>query len=1412
MNRFVSSTFSAIVFASLLAVSALAQNPRIVHTVKKEHTSGPQFAKELWFAPMQNFQSQNDKYVALYVTAKRATTVYVQQGKDISTRVSQPVTPYGVTTFILPLGWEMTSTDVIQQKAIHVWSDKVDILGYMMSHSPATSDGMYIIPAIGWGTDYYVAGYAALDVGGGGQGDEPSEFVIVANQDNTNVLITPACDLRGSGNADIAAHPKGIPFSVSLNKGDAVQFKSTRGGSSIEEDVSGTYIHSNFGIGLMAGSQCPFIPVTDAACDHVVDMIPPIRAWSKTYYTAPFAKRPKGDSFLILGTRPGQQIYRTNGTGPKNAYVIVEPGIPYYDPDVTAAYRWESDTSFLLVQYLNSAYHDFQGSTFGDPAEVVINPVEQFAKTVVFQTPKKQGGQQPYENYANIVVPKSAVASTTIDGVKILGKYNPITIDGVYEVYRIDKINGVKLDPGTHIVKSDSAIGVYVYGYGWFESYAWAGMLGTGIPNPKDTVSPAVVTAGNCMDARISLSDTELLATKLNIMSVDSEYNMDWVPSPKWTEGIGMDSTYYDIQVIDPTLEAYIQVSTYDVAGNMTTVTSTYAPQIAVLRPALNFGEGQVGGTPVILYDTIVNTGMKPFRPISIHWLHMTATDSLKDTYGFSIDSVDLSEIPVGGKRAIKVSFVPTSKFGVIDTIISGDSCSSFSNLAIGTGGAPDFTVTDAYWYDVPLIGPPQERVVVVKNTAKAQDVHISSISWDKTEFTLSDPTVANGFDVHPNVPVNVVFKFTPTAVPQIISQVTWTSKDVTTPDGTHLLPRFSSLIGNAIALRDTEVTVTCAQPGDILHFSIPITNALRGIKTHIDSVTHTNSAFVNLQGHRPNGTTWNPATTQEIMQESSTDTIVIDFPVPLKTNGTWVDNITPYNDSGIIGGRSVKITVNTIYKAVGIPKRVVNFPLSQFGDPASGIPEEIAIGDSTSSDITINSVNFETGNKYNGAFHLGYKLNNTPVTGLPQTLHAGDTLRVLIYFDSTGEFAINNFSTSLSFGTDGCNLSSDVPLNVVQAFKLGSVEPRLFAPIFACGATLDSVPYTSSNASGLMDTIRIKLSGPDAANYVLQKDSITVMGGESVWIYFNLVPSSNRGSSTYTVNIDLRVHTPTSPEFSLSTSVSNTVLVYDVTARSVFSQLSAEAGKDVMLPIDLSVNKRGLPDNLSKLNINAVRLTYILGDKDLLDFAKRDITQALLNPPSGWKLETDPAKTFYKDSLVVFYLTGNRPLDDNDKSLGQFRFLTTLTAQNEATKVTLLKMELFSDDQPVGPCATPLVQDSTFNLLLRCGDSTMRLVMQGKGGLVNFIKPATPDPATGSSVSIGYANRAETDLTLVIYDALGREVARPVNGIHHEVGAWEVRCDVSRLPSGTYTYRLSADRPLNGHPVVISKQFVIQR
>ena len=47
--------------------------------------------------------------------------------------------------------------------------------------------------------------------------------------------------------------------------------------------------------------------------------------------------------------------------------------------------------------------------------------------------------------------------------------------------------------------------------------------------------------------------------------------------------------------------------------------------------------------------------------------------------------------------------------------------------------------------------------------------------------------------------------------------------------------------------------------------------------------------------------------------------------------------------------------------------------------------------------------------------------------------------------------------------------------------------------------------------------------------------------------------------------------------------------------------------------------------------------------------------------------------------------------------------------------------------------------------------------------------------------------------VTLVIFDALGREVSRPLDQVPHSSGRHDVAVDLSRMSTGVYLYQLEA-------------------
>jgi len=364
--------------------------------------------------------------------------------------------------------------------------------------------------------------------------------------------------------------------------------------------------------------------------------------------------------------------------------------------------------------------------------------METYTKTVVFQTPTSIGSQSPYTNYVNVITNVAATKSTTFDNVPISG-HPHMRIDDTFEVTRMAAIKA-----GAHIVRSDSACGVYIYGYGFDESYAWTGSFGTGTFNSPDTIAPAAKPNGSCFYAHVDLADTGFNQSLLNYIRLDSVYNMAYNrDDPRWIEGVGIKTSYYDMFVLDSTKEAILVISVFDVAGNRTTIVSSYKPQVARIAPPLqDFGVGNLKGPAIYAWDTIVNTGKVPYNFTDLR---------LAIGKDFNLDSAVTTPLAVGETRIIKISFLPSNPMASYDTILFGDACIQQQVLVYGTGGGADFRITNYNFTWVVQKDPsndsmesavspvPAARTISsthIINTSKSKAVVIDSVrnshSWTK--------------------------------------------------------------------------------------------------------------------------------------------------------------------------------------------------------------------------------------------------------------------------------------------------------------------------------------------------------------------------------------------------------------------------------------------------------------------------------------------------------------------------------------------------------------------------------------------------------------------------------------------------------------------------------------------------------
>ncbi len=1453
----------------LFSETALAQNPLINHTIVKTHNTPPPEGRDFWFSMMSNYWGQDlgGKYMRIYITSANNCTAFVESNGNTT---PVPVQAYQISSFKIPEFWEMESSGIVENKAIHVYSNTADLTVYDMSHNAYTSDGSYIIPTIGWGTDYVVAAYGSLFEGSGSYiYDLPSTLAITADQDNTIVTITPTCDCRkctsgnvnGDANSTILVYPQGVPVQFQLDRGQCMELMPIKASDPDNFDLTGTIIHSNVPVGVSGGSVCPNIPSDFPYCDHVEDMLPPIRTWAETYYTTN-PQQPEGSTddyarYCFISSVPGQTITRHDYVSGDHTECIIPNQYGIYWDELELGQKFTSTAPFLCVWYINSATYPNGQNGNGDPAECIINPKEQYTTTVVFETPESVGNIVPYDNYANIICRDTDARYTLYDGKGILG-LGAQPIDDTFEIFNVPHIA-----PGTHTVVQDlvhdstaAGVGVYIYGYGYDESYAWAGSFGTGTFHSPDSIPPLADTMGHCFSAYVHVSDSGLLPDGINKQSglgeirLDSVYNMAYLPDPNFVEGAGQDSSDYSMYVVDVTKPAILVIDAYDIAGNETKITSTYEPLVDSMKPTLqNVGVWNPGTPPDTAYDTLYNLGELPLKLDELHLMYGNVGFTIYDSIGGPIDT---SPIPPGQYRLIEIQFKALVSTKAVDSIIYGNACNPQSVAVIGSGGAADFVVTDQTWPNEPLQGGTcYPKPVYIENLSKAV-ITIDSAWWADTIHFHPDPSNGFPFTV-PASPGKATFiiDYCPDSSSLISANRTegnWTSPQVLTPEHKED-PRFDSLIGWAVApsaifYQDTTITLDCQNTNDTITATFTIAAIGTSITT-INRVYQTDTVdFFNLMGTlNNNNLTWDPTKTAQQLDTGQSATISVQYIAKGQQNATVVDHLVALDGENNVIGDTLQVTINSNYASGSTGSGMLTLAPVPYQTPTPS-SSTFTIQNTANAPLVIDSVGLQAG-IFNPAFTytVATLSPTTLITTFPYSIPAGQSLLVTVNFNDS---IFPDPAQQVEFAITSTNSCTTLPM-IVTAY-VTHVGPTTSgfegAPILSCDTQMNNITITNDGprTSTYDDSdrvISVQWIGPDKGKFFTtplmppavfhgSMQTITdpadtnvklpVAANYLVPVTFKPNPDST-GIVTYTDELQIIFVNSDGDTSTQVIPVSGTAGTALVSASSVIANVtnasdgtSGHANDMLSMPANVSVS---IPGGLAgvtvdQLAITGVTLTYVIPNRDMLT-----LTGKGFNPINPWVMPNAPVVTpgAGTSETITVTLTGG-PLNANTTSFGNFTFTADLdTATNLTTPVQLQSMQLFtgaSGSTPVGACIGNTVSGTDFTLLLACGDSTLRTVMRGRGGNISFIGAATPDPVTSGNVTVKYANLGAATMTLAIYDELGNEVARPVNNVFQNAGAWQVTADVSKLPSGTYTYRLSGTSATG--PMVVSNQFVIQR
>jgi hypothetical protein len=329
----------------------------------------------------------------------------------------------------------------------------VPVVAYQMNPygggSAAQTGASLLLPTSAWGTNYVaVNAWETLP-----DTDKYASMNIVAREDDTTVTMLPKVSVIGGGGVPGAAAKQ--PFSFKLLRGQHAQISQ-------QQSLTGSILSADKPIGFMAGHRCTYLPFDQGPCDHLEQMIPPVRALGHEYVGVMHRQRANEPAvWRVVGTVDGTHLSwnptvggpLTLGRGEVGEFVTDRPFV---------VKSQDGDHPIMLLSYMTGS-SPFQGA--GDPDFVIGVPPDQYLSRYVFFT-------DPTYPETNLVVVRRAKDGVFHDvQLDCLGALSGWQAVGDYQWTRVDLSTGNFVgvggcSTGAREMHSDAPFGLWVWGWG----------------------------------------------------------------------------------------------------------------------------------------------------------------------------------------------------------------------------------------------------------------------------------------------------------------------------------------------------------------------------------------------------------------------------------------------------------------------------------------------------------------------------------------------------------------------------------------------------------------------------------------------------------------------------------------------------------------------------------------------------------------------------------------------------------------------------------------------------------------------------------------------------------------------------------------------------------------------------------
>ncbi len=473
------------------------------------------FMAQDWYCYYNNNYYNNDT-AEIFLSSQYAANVTVTApGQNFSRSVTlQP----NVTKMVrLPREVVCRYSDTVTTNGVRIQADTI-INVYAVNRYWWSKGATVVIPtaSIVYSPEYFITtnddtynwGWSC-----NGKTLQSPEFVIVGIADSSVIEVVPT-------GASSRFSQAGVPFQITLKKGETFQYMTS------DRDLTGSivrskYIYSKFSV--FAGNRQTFTNRTigNQTCysswDHNYEQMMPTVNWGQNYTALPFKNNVKGYTLKIIAAENNSNIY-INGS-----YLTQLNQGGYYTYQVynDTVLRISSNNRISVAQFALGGYSCQNHPTkywIGDPAQVQLFPDEQFGTSAtvntVSQTPfwwwynNWWWQQNSPEHYINVMTKTPDTAFFQHNNVKL--KNSAWKTAPNFSGYHFAQI---QIDTGSHYIKSTKGFLSYVYGYGWYEGYAYAAAA-----NFRPIQNNFVIINAQCK------RDT----VKFNAITNDSFQNYSW--------------------------------------------------------------------------------------------------------------------------------------------------------------------------------------------------------------------------------------------------------------------------------------------------------------------------------------------------------------------------------------------------------------------------------------------------------------------------------------------------------------------------------------------------------------------------------------------------------------------------------------------------------------------------------------------------------------------------------------------------------------------------------------------------------------------------------------------------------------------------------------------------------------------